>query len=216
MTILPWLVRHAAFLRGRYGLKSNGVSAHRDAYHTDYKGLLVPFGESIFYQAPASSTGHMPGGQRQYKADSRWHTGIFLGRTILSKEALVARRQGGGRHHGQQHTKARGHESLRPRGAQDHEERSLGLRQAGHETQEGHRTGGSERSNTARRAHIGGVFSPQLRFIHAEARHDSCSYVFLRCTECGIVFKFRYAYDIGSSDATNRRSFRARRRRTSP
>lgn len=94
LSIWPWLVRYADFLRERYDLKSTEKTAPYEVYHIDYTGLRIPFGASTFYQVQAPSTSHMQDDQLQYKADSRWHTGIFLGWDIRNNKALVGTRDG--------------------------------------------------------------------------------------------------------------------------
>ena len=46
-TSWPRLARHAAWLVEHYHVKGNGRTAHLDAVGSDYKGIIVPFGETI-------------------------------------------------------------------------------------------------------------------------------------------------------------------------
>lgn len=90
LTIWPFLwPRHAAVLRGRYDLESNGITASEEYYHTDYKDFLVQFNENVFYQVMGHDPGHVPGGQRQYKGDPVKHIEIFLGKTTLSNKVFI-------------------------------------------------------------------------------------------------------------------------------
>ena len=89
LSLWAWLVRHAAFLRGRFGVKANGHTAYFDAFQTEYKGALVPFGEGVLFQKPRGPSGRTSAHKRALKGDTSWHGGVFLGRSFDSNEALI-------------------------------------------------------------------------------------------------------------------------------
>ncbi|OLQ03440.1 Retrovirus-related Pol polyprotein from transposon TNT 1-94 [Symbiodinium microadriaticum] len=90
----PWLVRWAAFVRSRFGLKSNSRTAYQDAFDTAYTGEVLPFGENAMFRTPISKTGAVQGRKRQLKGDSLWRQGIFLGKSVASNEFLFGTEDG--------------------------------------------------------------------------------------------------------------------------
>ena len=52
MNIWPWMIRHAAWVRGRFGLKANLRTAYEDAFGSQYTGQILPFGEVILFRIP--------------------------------------------------------------------------------------------------------------------------------------------------------------------
>jgi len=64
MNLWPWLVRHAAWSRARFGVNSNLRTAYEDALGSQYAGQILPFGEAVMFKVPHSSSGRRVGGQR--------------------------------------------------------------------------------------------------------------------------------------------------------
>ena len=93
-TIWPWMVRHAAWVRSRFGLKANRRTAYEDAFGTSYMSAIVPFGEVVLFKMPASASGRKTQGGRQLKGDFSWEKGVFLGKTNESDEFLLGTRRG--------------------------------------------------------------------------------------------------------------------------
>ena len=73
-------------------MKLNGNSAFRDATGTQYKGELVPYGETILFRHAWSKSGRKKASKKQMKGDARWDFGIFLGKDTESDEWLVGTR----------------------------------------------------------------------------------------------------------------------------
>ena len=92
-TIWPWMVRHAAWTRNRYGVKANKRTAFEDAFGHTYSSPLVPFGEIGLFKMPASASGRSAS-KRQLKGDFSWEKGMFLGKTLSSDEFLIGTKQG--------------------------------------------------------------------------------------------------------------------------
>ena len=82
----PWMVRWAAFVRSRFGLKSNSRTAYQDAFDTACTIEILPFGETAMFRTPISKTGAVQGRKRQLKGDSLWRQGIFLGKSVATNE----------------------------------------------------------------------------------------------------------------------------------
>ena len=93
MNIWPWMIRHAAWVRGRFGIKANMRTAYEDAYGSQYTGQILPFGEVVLFKVPHSASGRKVGG-RQLKGDSSWERGVFLGKVNESDEFLVGNTKG--------------------------------------------------------------------------------------------------------------------------
>ena len=93
MNIWPWMVRHAAWTRGRFGVKANLRTAYEDAFGNPYTGQVLPFGESVLFKIPHSATGRKAGG-RQLKGDPSWEQGVFLGKMNETDEFLVGNGKG--------------------------------------------------------------------------------------------------------------------------
>ena len=90
----PWMVRWAAFVRSRFGIKANGRTAYQDAFDTNYSGEVLPFGETAMFRTPISKTGAVQGRKRQLKGDSLWRKGIFLGKSTGTNEFLFGTEDG--------------------------------------------------------------------------------------------------------------------------
>ena len=79
--ILPWMVRHAAYLQGRIARKQiNGRTAYEDLKLTKFKGTLLELGESVIARQA---------GEHSAKLQSHWFEGVWLGRTTSTDEHII-------------------------------------------------------------------------------------------------------------------------------
>ena len=62
-TAWPWMVRWAAFVRSRFGLKSNSRTAY-----TAYTGEILPFGETAMFRTPSARPGRCRAGKGSSRA----------------------------------------------------------------------------------------------------------------------------------------------------
>jgi hypothetical protein len=83
--VLPWAGRHAGFLRTRFAVGYDGKTAWLRLRGQGYKGILVEFGESVFFKFLNKT---------HEKLDARWASGIFLGRRDQSDEAILGTSSG--------------------------------------------------------------------------------------------------------------------------
>ena len=93
MNVWPWMVRHAAWTRARFGIKANMRTAYEDTFGGQYTGQILPFGEVLLFKVLHSSAGRKTGG-RQLQGDSVWERGVFLGKVNESDEFLVGNTKG--------------------------------------------------------------------------------------------------------------------------
>ena len=70
-------------------MKANGKTAIQDAFATDYRGEICPFGEVVMAKRNVSDSGAIQGGGRLMKADSAWDKAVWLGRSDGTDEHLV-------------------------------------------------------------------------------------------------------------------------------
>ena len=54
-----------------------------------FGGEIVEFAETVLFKIPASHTGQVTTNVRQFKADSSWGRGVWVGRTEESNEHIV-------------------------------------------------------------------------------------------------------------------------------
>lgn len=78
--ILPWLVRHSAWILTKFDRNSSGRTAHQELRGKSYEGTVVEFGESIWWRDPATS---------QDKMEGRWLSGTWVGKLDKSDEHVV-------------------------------------------------------------------------------------------------------------------------------
>ena len=78
---LPWLVRHAGFIRSRFHIDESGRSPYEKWKGKSFKKELVEFGERVMYYK-SGITGNR-------KMETRWESGIWLGLRDESNEALI-------------------------------------------------------------------------------------------------------------------------------
>ena len=80
--IMPWIVKHSAFLINNYLIHSDGVSSYFRRWKTDNKTAICEFGESILYM-PAPAVKQYP------KLENRFYKGIWLGKDTSSGESYI-------------------------------------------------------------------------------------------------------------------------------
>lgn len=89
MCVWPWLVRHAAWVLGRFSIRASGRTAYEEAYDSEWRGDLCPFAETIMYRESSSYTGALVQHRRRKKADPAWARGLWLGRAEKTNEHIV-------------------------------------------------------------------------------------------------------------------------------
>ena len=79
--IMPWMVRHAAYLLNRYNVHSDGNTSFYRRWNKEHKAPLCIFGETIQYMAPTAKA--LP------KLEQRFFKGIWLGRDTATNEHII-------------------------------------------------------------------------------------------------------------------------------
>ena len=77
---LPWIVNHSQFLLNRFLTHEDGHTSYFRKWKKDYQGALCDFGETVLFRMP---------GKLKNKADTAWHTGIWLGEDTEADESIV-------------------------------------------------------------------------------------------------------------------------------
>ena len=85
--VVPWIVRHAAYIPTRCKVCPDGKTAMQKIKGRRVNVPWIPFGESVLFKLP--TVPNMPGDFRD-----RFETGIWVGCTIRSGEHLVATERG--------------------------------------------------------------------------------------------------------------------------
>ena len=83
---LPWLVRHAGWIKNRLTVKSDGRTAYERWKGKKFTQEIVEFGERVMYLKPGS--------KGRDKLESRWGSGIWLGSRDESQESIIGTREG--------------------------------------------------------------------------------------------------------------------------
>ena len=78
--MLPWIVRHAAWLLNRYLVHSDGCTSYQRRWEKSYTSPLCEFAETIQYRAT---------GKHLHKLSAAWFQGLWLGRDTEANEVLV-------------------------------------------------------------------------------------------------------------------------------
>ena len=79
--ILPWIVRHAAWLLNRYAIHNDGQTSYQRRWQKDHKAPLCEMAETIQYMIPTTRT--------QPKMEPRFFKGIWLGRDTMTGESII-------------------------------------------------------------------------------------------------------------------------------
>ena len=80
--MLPFLVRHCAWLIMHYQVKSDGQTPYERLRGRPYQGQVAEFAEVVHFRAPGKAA-DMP------KLDDRWNLGLWLGKSLASEEHYV-------------------------------------------------------------------------------------------------------------------------------
>ena len=83
---LPWLIRHAAFLRSRLKKDDSGRTPYEKWKGKPFKAPLVEFGERVMY--------YRSDAKGKEKLDTRWNSGIWLGVMDNSHEIIIGTSSG--------------------------------------------------------------------------------------------------------------------------
>ena len=78
--VLPWLVRHAAYVLSRFIKRDDGRSAWAQLRGKECDSPMAPIGETVDFKVVRGDVA---------KLEPRWAVGIFLGSTDESDEAIV-------------------------------------------------------------------------------------------------------------------------------
>ena len=79
----PWLVRRAAWILTRFVVRCNGKTAWETMHDRSYRGELARFGEIVWARRPYATVADK-------KLEGRWLSGVWLGKTEMSDEHLIA------------------------------------------------------------------------------------------------------------------------------
>ena len=82
--LMPWMIRHAAWLINRYLVHSDGLTSYQRRWERDYKHAICEFGETVLYRLPA----------KQLKGDLALHKAIWLGVDDSNGESFVGATKG--------------------------------------------------------------------------------------------------------------------------
>ena len=73
-------MKHSQFLLNRFLTHEDGHTSYFRGWKRDYQGALCEFGETVLFRMP---------GKLKNKADSAWHTGIWLGKDTEVDQSIV-------------------------------------------------------------------------------------------------------------------------------
>ena len=79
--IVPWLVRHTAYLLNRYAVHADGNTSYFRRWHKNHQQPLCEFGETVQYLLPTNK--QLP------KMEQRFFPAIWLGRDTTTGETLL-------------------------------------------------------------------------------------------------------------------------------
>ena len=79
--IMPWLVKHAAYLLNRYSLHSDGNTSYYRRWNKEHKTPICEFGETVLYMIPTAK--HRP------KMEARFFQAIWLGKDTSTNENIL-------------------------------------------------------------------------------------------------------------------------------
>ena len=83
--LMPWMIRHAAWLINRYLIHSDGLTSYQRRWERDYKHAICEFGETVLYRVPA---------KQLVKGDLALHKAIWLGVDDSNGESFVGTTEG--------------------------------------------------------------------------------------------------------------------------
>ena len=79
--IMPWLVKHAAYLLNRYSIHSDGNTSYYRRWGKEHKTPICEFGETVLYMLPTAK--QMP------KMEARFYPAIWLGKDNSTNENIL-------------------------------------------------------------------------------------------------------------------------------
>ena len=79
--IMPWLVKHAAYLLNRYSIHLDGNTSYYRRWGKERKTPTCEFGDTILYMLPTAK--HMP------KMEARFYPAIWLGKDTSTNENIL-------------------------------------------------------------------------------------------------------------------------------
>ena len=86
-SVVPWIVRHAAYIITRCRIDTDGKTAMQKVKGRKVNTPLVPFGETVLFKLPKVM--NMPG-----DFQDRFESGVWLGCTVRSGEHLIGTTRG--------------------------------------------------------------------------------------------------------------------------
>ena len=79
--IIPWLVKHAAYLLNRYSVHSDGNTSYYRRWNKEHKTPICEFGETVLYMIPTAK--HRP------KMEARFFQAIWFGKDTSTNENIL-------------------------------------------------------------------------------------------------------------------------------
>ena len=79
--IMPWLVKHAAYLLNRYSVHSDGNTSYYRRWNKEHKTPICEFVETVLYMMPTAK--HRP------KMEARFFQAIWLGKDTSTNENIL-------------------------------------------------------------------------------------------------------------------------------
>ena len=79
--IVPWLLRHTAYLLNRYATHADGSTSHFRRWNKDHRTPLCEFGETAQYRLPTV--------KQRTEMEQRFFKAIWLGRGTATGETLL-------------------------------------------------------------------------------------------------------------------------------
>ena len=79
--LLPWLVRHCAWILSRCAVRADGRTGYSRLVGRECTSGIARFGEAIWYKLPKTAD--------LTKLDDRWRTAIWLGKSDRSDDHII-------------------------------------------------------------------------------------------------------------------------------
>ena len=79
--LMPWIVRHSAYIMNRYAVHSNGCTSYFNRRNREQHTPLCEYGETVQYMLPTV---------KQFpKLEPRFYNGVWLGKETTTGESLL-------------------------------------------------------------------------------------------------------------------------------
>ena len=88
------MVTWAGQARNFHQIRLDGSTPYYAGYGVEYKGQVLPFGETVLFKAPVSKTRAKKGGGTLHKADLAWERGIWVGKSTTNDQHVLLTRRG--------------------------------------------------------------------------------------------------------------------------